>query len=65
MGELRNGMVLGSTRPGRRGAVAGWLLDQADGRRGGESEIVDLADFHLATVANFIAGILLVNAGHS
>lgn len=45
--DLRIGVILGSTRPGRNGAaVAQWVLGQADGR-GATYELVDLADFPL------------------
>ncbi|MCU1411092.1 MAG: NADPH-dependent reductase [Rhodoglobus sp.] len=41
-------IILGSTRPGRRGAdVAKWVLDAASARAGVEYELVDIADFPL------------------
>ncbi len=48
MSELRIGIILGSTRPGRRGAqVAEWVLEQASKRDDAAYELVDLADFDL------------------
>ncbi|CAN5411005.1 NAD(P)H-dependent oxidoreductase [soil metagenome] len=48
MSELRIGIILGSTRPGRKGEqVARWVLEQASGRDGVSYELVDLADFDL------------------
>jgi NAD(P)H-dependent FMN reductase len=44
----RIGVILGSTRPGRRGEpVAQWVMDQARERRDAEFELVDLADYPL------------------
>ena len=44
----RIGIILGSTRPGRRGEqIATWALDVAKQRGDAEYEIVDLADFPL------------------
>ena len=46
--EVRVGMILGSTRPGRGGdQVANWVLERADARSDAEFELVDLADFAL------------------
>lgn len=47
MSELRIGIIVGSTRPGRKGlAVAEWV--KANARAAGvEFELVDLADFNL------------------
>jgi NAD(P)H-dependent FMN reductase len=48
MSELRIGIVLGSTRPGRKGAqVAEWVLEQASKRDDATYELVDIADFNL------------------
>ncbi|GAA0241276.1 NAD(P)H-dependent oxidoreductase [Cryptosporangium japonicum] len=48
MSSLRIAVIIGSTRPGRNGAVvADWVLAQAAGRTGAEYELVDLADFPL------------------
>lgn len=48
MTTMRIAVVLGSTRPGRKGeAVARWALEQARGREGAEYELVDLAAFDL------------------
>ena len=45
---VRIGIILGSTRPGRRGEqVAKWALDVASQRDDAEFELVDLADFPL------------------
>jgi NAD(P)H-dependent FMN reductase len=42
------GIILGSTRPGRRGeAVAKWVFDLAKQRGDAEYELVDIADYHL------------------
>jgi len=48
MSQLRIGIILGSTRPGRRGeAVAKWALEQASKRDDAVFELVDLLDFTL------------------
>ena len=48
MSDLKIGIILGSTRPGRRGdQVAKWVLEQASKRDSATYEIVDLADFNL------------------
>jgi NAD(P)H-dependent FMN reductase len=49
MSKLRVGIILGSTRPGRRGEqVANWVLDTARTLRDDVAfEVVDLADFDL------------------
>lgn len=45
---LKIGIILGSTRPGRRGeVVAQWIYEVASNRNDAEFEIVDLADFNL------------------
>jgi NAD(P)H-dependent FMN reductase len=42
------GVILGSTRPGRRGAsVARWVMDIADKRKDAEFDLIDLADYPL------------------
>jgi NAD(P)H-dependent FMN reductase len=47
-GMVRIGIILGSTRPGRRGeAVAQWALDVASQRGDAQFELVDLADYPL------------------
>jgi NAD(P)H-dependent FMN reductase len=44
----RIGVILGSTRPGRRGEqVARWVMEQARRRSDVEFELVDLADYPL------------------
>ena len=44
----RIGVILGSTRPGRRGEpVARWVMEQAASRSDAEFELVDLADYPL------------------
>jgi len=46
--ELRIGIILGSTRPGRNGEqVAKWVLEQAQQREGVQYELVDLLDYNL------------------
>lgn len=48
MSQVRIAIILGSTRPGRRGEpVARWVLDQATARGDAEYELLDLADFPL------------------
>ena len=48
MSELRIGIILGSTRPGRNGAqVAEWVVEQAGKRDGVVYELVDIADYNL------------------
>lgn len=45
---IRIGVVLGSTRPGRRGEkVAHWVMEQAGSRTDAKFELVDLADYPL------------------
>ena len=45
---LKIGIILGSTRPGRRGeVVATWVHEVASKRTDAIFEIVDLADFNL------------------
>lgn len=45
---LRIGIIVGSTRPGRKArAVAEWVHDQGAGRPDAQFEVVDLADFDL------------------
>jgi NAD(P)H-dependent FMN reductase len=46
--ELTIGIILGSTRPGRKGkAVADWVLDKAQTRIGADYDLIDLADHPL------------------
>jgi NAD(P)H-dependent FMN reductase len=48
MSDLKIGIILGSTRPGRNGKqVADWVLDRAGARTDAEYELVDLADYPL------------------
>ena len=48
MSELRIGIILGSTRPGRKGdQVAQWVLSRAVQRPGVTYELVDIAEFSL------------------
>src|SRR5688572_7966133 len=48
MSEIRIGIIIGSTRPGRVGdQVARWVLEQASARTDAEFELVDLNDFAL------------------
>ena len=48
MSQVRIGIIIGSTRPGRVGdQVAKWVYDQAIQRDDAEFELVDLADFSL------------------
>lgn len=48
MSKLRIAIIVGSTRPGRRGkAVADWVLEQASARPGAQYELVDLVDYPL------------------
>src|SRR3954447_15945393 len=43
--ELKIGIILGSTRPGRNGkAVADWVLDKAQARIGPDYDLIDPAD---------------------
>ena len=45
---LKIGVILGSTRPGRRGeAVAKWVYENAALKGGAEFELVDLKDYEL------------------
>ena len=44
----RIGIILGSTRPGRRGTqVADWVMEHAKNRSDAEFELIDLADYPL------------------
>jgi NAD(P)H-dependent FMN reductase len=46
--ELRIAVILGSTRPGRKGdQVAKWVIEQAKKRDDASYELLDLADFDL------------------
>jgi NAD(P)H-dependent FMN reductase len=46
--ELKIGIILGSTRPGRNGkAVADWVFDKAQARIGADYDLIDLADYPL------------------
>jgi NAD(P)H-dependent FMN reductase len=46
--ELKIGIILGSTRPGRNGkAVADWVLDKAQARVDADYDLIDLADHPL------------------
>jgi NAD(P)H-dependent FMN reductase len=46
--ELKIGIILGSTRPGRNGkAVADWVLDKAQARIGADYDLIDLANHPL------------------
>lgn len=48
MPDLKIGIIIGSTRPGRNGEqVARWVLDQAQQREGVQYELIDLLDFDL------------------
>lgn len=48
MSTVNIGIILGSTRPGRKGKqVADWVLEQASKRTDASFELVDLADFAL------------------
>jgi NAD(P)H-dependent FMN reductase len=48
---LRIGIILGSTRPGRRGEqIASWMLEAARARGGADYELVDLARHHLGNL---------------
>ena len=48
MAELKIGIILGSTRPGRRGdQVANWVLEQARKRTDAEYDLIDLLDYNL------------------
>jgi len=45
---IRVAVILGSTRPGRRGeVVANWVMDRARERTDAEFELIDLADYPL------------------
>ena len=48
MSELKIGIILGSTRPGRNGkTVADWVLDKAQTRIGADYDLIDLANHPL------------------
>jgi NAD(P)H-dependent FMN reductase len=45
---LRIAIIIGSTRPGRKGeAVANWVYEVAQQRNDAEFELVDIKDFNL------------------
>lgn len=45
---MKIGIIIGSTRPGRRGeSVARWVHEVASGRGDADYELVDLADYNL------------------
>ena len=49
--ELRIAIVLGSTRPGRRGdQIASWVLETARIKGGASYELIDLDDYHLGNL---------------
>jgi NAD(P)H-dependent FMN reductase len=46
--ELKIGIIIGSTRPGRNGEqIARWALEQAQQRAGASYELIDLLDYNL------------------
>ena len=46
--DLKIGIILGSTRPGRKGdQVANWVLSEAQKRSDAEYELIDLLDYNL------------------
>ena len=48
MSQLKIGIILGSTRPGRNGEqVARWVLEQAQQRSDAAFELIDLLDYNL------------------
>ncbi len=48
---LRIGIILGSTRPGRRGdQIAAWVLETARAHGGADYELIDLADHALGNL---------------
>lgn len=48
MSALKIAVILGSTRPGRRGkAVADWIVEHAQGRENATYELIDLLDYPL------------------
>ncbi|AKD57147.1 NADPH-dependent FMN reductase [Spirosoma radiotolerans] len=49
--QLRIGIILGSTRPGRRGdKLASWLLERANSYGGAAYQLIDLADYELGNL---------------
>ncbi|MEV4343263.1 NAD(P)H-dependent oxidoreductase [Actinoplanes sp. NPDC049596] len=69
MSALKIAVILGSTRPGRNGAVvADWVLAQAAGRNAAEYELLDLADYplpHLDEPVSAKAGPTLYSKDHT
>ncbi|MEU8234473.1 NAD(P)H-dependent oxidoreductase [Actinoplanes sp. NPDC048967] len=69
MSALKIAVILGSTRPGRNGAVvADWVLAQAAGRTAAEYELLDLADYplpHLDEPVSAKAGSDLYSKDHT
>lgn len=48
MSDLKIGIIIGSTRPGRRGdVIASWVHEHAASRTGVQYDIIDLADYNL------------------
>lgn len=47
---MKIGIIVGSTRPGRRGsAVGAWVLEQAEKHGGADFELLEVADFDLTS----------------
>lgn len=69
MSALKIAVILGSTRPGRNGAVvADWVLAQAAGRAAATYELLDLADYplpHLDEPVSAKAGSDLYSKDHT
>jgi NAD(P)H-dependent FMN reductase len=48
MKALKTGIIVGSTRPGRKGRIiADWIHGIASQRADGDYELIDIADFGL------------------
>ncbi|WP_433220850.1 NADPH-dependent FMN reductase [Dactylosporangium sp. CS-047395] len=69
MSALKIAVILGSTRPGRNGAVvADWVLSRATGRTAAAYELLDLADYplpHLDEPVSAKAGSDLYSKDHT
>jgi NAD(P)H-dependent FMN reductase len=69
MSSLKIAVILGSTRPGRNGAVvADWVLAQAAGRTAATYELLDLVDYplpHLDEPVSAKAGSELYSKDHT
>lgn len=59
MTDLKIGVIVGSTRPGRKArTVAEWVIEQTEGREGVQYDLIDLADFDLPHLDELLPPVL-------